>query len=69
MAAPPPDRPDPAEALALAIRERLSTEGAVQLPELGTLRRHHEPARVDHDEEGRKVLLPPRYTIRFEPPA
>ncbi|MDX1420863.1 MAG: HU family DNA-binding protein [Rubricoccaceae bacterium] len=69
MADSPPDRPAPAEALALAIRERLSIEGAVELPGIGTLRRHHEPARVAHDDQGHRVLLPPRYTVRFESPA
>lgn len=60
-------RPRPAQALAAAVRECLFTEGAVTLPGLGTLRRRHQPTRVGTDDQGRRVLLPPRYTVEFEP--
>jgi hypothetical protein len=67
MADPPAPRPDAVQALAAAVREGLATEGAVTLPDVGTLRRVHEPARVETDADGRRVLLPPRHTVRFEP--
>jgi nucleoid DNA-binding protein len=69
MADPVRIRPDQAQALAAAVRECLFTEGAVRLPGLGTLRRHHEPTRVGVDDQGRRVLLPPRHAVRFEPDA
>jgi hypothetical protein len=56
----------PAQALAAAIRDRLAVGDAVTLPALGMLARLHEPARVDVDSDGRRVLLPPRVTVHFE---
>src|SRR5690606_36271605 len=47
MADPVRIRPDQAQALALAVRERLFAEGAVVLPGVGTLRRRHQPTRVE----------------------
>jgi hypothetical protein len=65
--APRPSRLPPPQALAAAVRDRFAAEGAVTLPGLGTLHRLHEPARVETDAEGRRVLLPPRESVRFEP--
>ncbi|HLT47042.1 MAG TPA: hypothetical protein VK002_07425 [Rubricoccaceae bacterium] len=67
MADPVRIRPDQAQALALAVRERLFAEGAVVLPGVGTLRRRHQPTRVEIDAQGRRVLLPPHHTVVFEP--
>ncbi len=58
--------PRPEQALAAALRELLAAEGAVTLPGLGRLHRTHTAARIEVDEEGRRVLLPPRERIDFD---
>lgn len=62
-----PNALPPAQALAAAIRDCLAAGAAVEMPGLGTLRRTHEPARVEKQDDGHRVLLPPRATLRFEP--
>ena len=61
-----PDR-SPAAALAAAVRALLATGREVPLDGIGTLRRAHEPARVEVRPDGARVLHPPRNGIRFEP--
>jgi hypothetical protein len=65
--ADPAAPPDPVQALAAAVRERLAAAGEAVLPGVGTLRRRHEAARVEMDAAGRRVLMPPRDTVHFEP--
>ena len=65
---PPPPTPAPVTvlaALATAIRERLVAGADAPLPGLGTLTRHHVPARLQSRPDGSRVLLPPSETIRF----
>ena len=61
-----PDR-SPAAALAAAIRSLLAAGREVTLDGIGTLRRAHEPARIEVRPDGSRVLHPPRNGIRFEP--
>jgi hypothetical protein len=63
---PSASEPDRTRALAAAVRDCLVAGRVVELHGLGTLRREHEPARVEVREDGHRVLLPPRATIRFE---
>ena len=57
----------PAAALAAAIRGLLAVGREVTLDGIGTLRRAHEPARIEVRPDGSRVLHPPRNGIRFEP--
>jgi nucleoid DNA-binding protein len=59
----------PPDALSAAVRSLLSAGRAVRLEGLGTLRRVHEPARVEVRPDGSRVLHPPRHGVRFEPEA
>lgn len=61
--------PTPAAALAAAVRALLAEGRVVRLDGLGTLRRAHEPARVEVRPDGARVLHPPRHGVRFDPDA
>lgn len=63
---PPSSGMGPAQALAAALRELLASEGTAVLPGLGRLHRAHSAARIEVDDEGRRVLLPPRERIDFD---
>jgi hypothetical protein len=61
--------PTPDAALAAAVRDLLASGQPAVLDGIGTLRRAHEPARVEVRADGSRALHPPRNGVRFEPEA
>jgi len=59
--------PTATSALAAAVRALLAEGRDVRLEGIGTLRRVHQPARVEARPDNTRVLFPPRHGVDFEP--